>query len=47
MRILGLGLVLILLSLAACSPYGESKQVPVINGVPVTGSGFGGGGITR
>ncbi|MGO8916305.1 MAG: hypothetical protein ACLQJR_10390 [Stellaceae bacterium] len=36
------GLMLIVVSLAACSAYGESKQIPLINGVPVGAGGFGG-----
>lgn len=39
-----LGLVLIVVSLAACTAYGENKQIPMINGVPVSGGGMGGGG---
>ena len=42
-----LGLILVLLSLAACSASGDNKQIPVINGVPVTGMGMGGPGITK
>jgi hypothetical protein len=47
MRIFGLGLVLVLLSLTACSPYGTNQQVPRINGVPVIGPGMGGGGFPK
>lgn len=42
-----LGLILVLLSLAACSAYGENKQIPVINGVPIGVGGMGGPGIAR
>ncbi len=40
-----LSLMLIVVSLAACSAYGENKQVPLINGVPVGVGGMGGGGV--
>jgi hypothetical protein len=38
------GVLLIAVLLAACSAYGDNKPVPRINGVPLLGSGFGGGG---
>jgi hypothetical protein len=38
-------LLLIVLTLAACSAYGPNKQIPMINGVPVYGAGMGGGGV--
>jgi hypothetical protein len=45
MRLFSLLLVLTPLLLAACSPSGENRQVPTINGVPVYGGGIGGGGV--
>jgi hypothetical protein len=39
-----LGVLLLAVLLAACSAYGESPQVPKINGVPIIGGGMGGGG---
>ena len=34
-----LRVMLFLALLAACSAYGESNQVPIINGVPIVGYG--------
>lgn len=42
-----LGLILVLLSLAACSASGDNKQIPMINGVPIGVGGMGGPGITK
>lgn len=35
-----LGLMIIVALIAGCSAYGESKQAPVINGVPIQGGGL-------